>query len=63
MASWQFSCVGHGGGRKWGSIADTVKLINPCIKQENEKIIRIYPILKWKLPRIQRCFKFESFKI
>ena len=32
MASWQLACVGHGGGRNCGSIADTVMLINPCIK-------------------------------
>lgn len=33
MASWQFTCVGHGGGRKCGSIADTVMLSNPCAKK------------------------------
>jgi len=42
VASWQFTCVGHGGGRKWGSIADTVKLTSPCMKQENEKTLSIY---------------------
>jgi hypothetical protein len=35
VASWQFTCVGHGRGRKYGSIVDIVILINPCFKQSN----------------------------
>jgi hypothetical protein len=39
LAFWQFTCVGHGGGRMCGSIVDNVMLIIPYIEQSRAKYL------------------------
>jgi hypothetical protein len=53
VASWQFTCVGHGGGRKYGSKVDIVILINPCFKQN--KMAQYYK-------QGMQCYRYVVFK-